>query len=156
MIKKEYFKDAENAFQTLAAVIQADRPTVFRYLSTSEGISSWFPQLSLSKENNQSFIQFDMGDGTFEKMMLLDFTTDKQITYEWATGKITFELEEVENGTKLTFHETLPLNFEAIPQDFTGWFVQMKNIQSVLETGSAAELEPTEIKEIREQVKQEL
>ena len=156
MIKTEYFKDTKNAYQNLSTIIQADQQTIFRFLSTSEGISSWFPQLSMDQDNNKQFIQFDMGDGTFEKMMLLDFKTNEQIAYEWATGKITFELEEVEQGTKLTLHESLPLDFPGIPQDFTGWYVQMKNIKSISETDSVAKLNKTEIKDVREQIKAEL
>src|SRR5699024_10838306 len=96
---------------------------------------------------------FDMGDDTFEKMSLLDFTTDKQISFEWATGKVEFQLEEENEGTRLTLKEALPLDFNAIPQDFTGWYVQMKSIKNVLETGAVDKLEPSEIKTVREEIK---
>lgn len=156
MIQREYSKDSKNAYQILKTIIQADKSTIFRYLSTTDGISSWFPQLSIDAKENKGFVFFDMGDDTFEKMSLLDFKTDENIAFEWASGKVEFQLKETEEGTQLILKETLPLDFSAIPQDFTGWFVQMTNIKSVLETNSVADLNKTEIQKVREQIKQEL
>lgn len=156
MIQREYSKDSKNAYQILKTIIQADKSTVFRYLSTTDGISNWFPQLSINAKENKGFLLFDLGDDTFEKMSLLDFKTDENIAFEWTSGKVEFHLEETEDGTKLILKETLPLDFNAIPQDFTGWFVQMTNIKSVLETNSVADLDKTEIKKVREQIQKEL
>lgn len=156
MMKRNYSKDASNAYQTLTVNIHANKTEVFHLLATTDGISSWFPQLSINKENDEQFVLFDMGDNTFEKMSLLDFTTDQHISFEWATGKVEFQLEEDKDGTRLTLKEILPLNFKAIPQDFTGWYVQMKNIKSVLEIGSVSKSDSSEIKDVREQIKKKL
>lgn len=156
MIQTNYAKDDTHAFQTLIIDIQAGNQIVFQHLSTTEGVSQWFPQLSLTQDDDEKFVQFDMGDGTFEKMSLLDYTTDQQIAFEWATGKVEFYLEEIKEGTKLTLKETLPLDFNALPQDFTGWYVQMKNIKAIIETGRQEKIDPSETKQVRTQVSEEL
>lgn len=156
MIQKKYDTDATYAFQTLTIDIQASNKIVFQHLATTEGISQWFPQLSLTQKDDETFVQFDMGDGTFEKMSLLDYTTDEHIAFEWATGKVEFYLEETKEGTNLTLKETLPIDFKALPQDFTGWYVQLKNIQATIETGSQEKIDPNEIKQVRTQVTEEI
>lgn len=110
----------------------------------------------MKKENNEQFVQFDMGDGSFEKMSLFDYATNEHIAYEWATGRVEFHLEEVHNGTKLTLKETLPLDFKALFQDFTGWYIQMKNIKATIESGATAKIEKAEIDEIKSQIMKEL
>lgn len=152
MVERNYSKDTKNAYQTLTTTIQADKQTVFRYLATTDGISEWFPQLSISEES----VLFDMDDGTFEKMSLIDFTTNEKIAYEWATGKVEFQLKEIQNNTKLTFKEILPLNFQAIPEDFTGWYVQIKNIKTIAETGLIRKIDKTEIKQVKDEIAKNL
>jgi len=156
MVERTYSKDSKNAYQTLTATIQADKETVFKHLATTEGISSWFPQLSLAKEQDEQLVLFDLGDGTFEKMQLFDYKTNEHIAYEWASGKVEFHLEETNEGTALTLKESLPLEFKGLPEDFTGWFVQMKNIKHVSETGDMDKIDRAEIKQVKEDIIQKL
>lgn len=44
MIEREYATSNTHAQQTLSIVINAPADKVFTYLSTTEGISSWFPE----------------------------------------------------------------------------------------------------------------
>lgn len=148
MIEKQYSKDASFVKQKLAVLIDADKKDIFHYLATTEGISLWFPQLSIEEKQ----VLFDMGDGIFEKMQLLDYKTDEHISYEWATGKIEFKLEVIAEGTQLVLEETLPADFTAIAEDFTGWFVQMQNIKSVAETGSPAKIDREEIMAVKQDI----
>lgn len=152
MIEKQYSKDESFVKQKLAVLIDAEKKDVFHFLATTEGISLWFPQLSIEEKQ----VLFDMGDGIFEKMQLLDYKTDEHISYEWATGKIEFKLEEVKEGTRLVLEEALPLDFTAVPEDFTGWFVQMQNIQSVAETGSPAQIDRKEILAVKKDIQTQL
>ncbi len=153
MIERKYSKDATHATQTLTTIIQAKKEAVFHYLATTEGISSWFPQLSIADEASEKSIVFDLGDGAVEKMALYDYITNEHIAFEWATGKVEFHLEETNEGTKLILTETMPLNFTAIVPDFTGWFIQMTNVKSVVETGQAAKIDKEEIQRIQSEVK---
>ena len=154
MIERKYSKDKTHATQTLTTLIQADKEAVFHYLATTEGISSWFPQLSIADETKEKSLVFDLGDGAAEKMALFDYITNEHIAFEWATGKVEFHLEESDKETKLILTETLPLNFNALVPDFTGWFIQMKNVKSVVETGQAATIDKDEIQMIQSEVKE--
>lgn len=152
MIEKQYSKDASFVKQKLAVFIDADKKDIFHYLATTEGISLWFPQLSIEEKQ----VLFDMGDGMFEKMKLLDYKTDDHISYEWAAGKIEFKLADSSTGTQLILEEELPVNFTAIAEDFTGWYVQMLNIQSVAETGSPAKMNREEIMQVKKDIQAQL
>ena len=152
MIEKQYSKDETHVKQKLSVKIDADKKEIFHYLATTEGISLWFPQLSIEDK----LVLFDMGDGIFEKMQLLDYKTDDHISYEWATGQIEFKLESATDGTQLILEETLPVDFAAIPEDFTGWFVQMQNIKSVAEKGSSATINREEILAVKEEIKTQI
>ena len=152
MIEKQYSKDETHVKQKLSVKIDADKKEIFHYLATTEGISLWFPQLSIEDK----LVLFDMGDGIFEKMQLLDYKTDDHISYEWATGQIEFRLENDTDGTQLILEETLPVDFAAIPEDFTGWFVQMQNIKSVAEKGSSATINREEILAVKEEIKTQI
>ena len=50
MIEREYATNSTHAQQTLSVVIDAEAEKVFRYLATTEGISSWFPELSFDED----------------------------------------------------------------------------------------------------------
>ena len=156
MDEKFYSKDDSLVKQTLSLLIEATKKEVFHYLATTEGISTWFPQLSIKEEDDEQAVLFDMGDGTFEKMKLLDYKTDEHISYEWAAGKIEFKLKDADEGTLLVLEEELPVNFNAIPEDFTGWYVQMLNVKSVSETGSPAKLNREEIMAVKEEIQAQL
>lgn len=152
MIERNYKKSETSAKQVLKTIIQAEAKTVFHYLATTEGISNWFPQLSIDLTDEEQALLFDLGDGTFEKMALLDYSTNEQISYEWASGRVEFHLEKVDNGTQLILTETMPLDFKGLPYDFAGWYVQMQNVKSVSETGEPAKINKEEIKAIRQEV----
>ena len=156
MDEKQYSKSESLVKQTLSLLIKAPKKEVFHYLATTAGISIWFPQLSIKEEGDEQAILFDMGDGTFEKMKLLDYKTDEHISYEWAAGKIEFHLKEVDDGTVLVLKEELPSNFTAVAEDFTGWYIQMQNIKSVSETGAPAKLNRDEIMAVKVDIQTKL
>lgn len=152
MVEKKYFTDSTHAHQELKTLIQAKKETVFHLLSTTEGITKWFPELSIEEEK----VLFDLGDGSFEKMRLLDYQTDHHIAYEWGLGQIHFQLLEATEGTMLVLKEALPVDAKGIAEDFTGWFVQMQNIKNTAENGIALKLNHTELKEVKSDIVKEL
>jgi hypothetical protein len=152
MIERNYFKDATSVQQELKTLIDADKQTIFHLLATTEGITKWFPQLSIEDEQ----VLFDLGDGSFEKMRLLDYQTNDHISYEWAAGKIHFQLDDVEQGTQLILKEALPNDFKAFPEDFTGWYVQMKNVKNTAENGEPIKFDKEEIKEVKKSIIEQL
>lgn len=156
MIKKEFIKHENTAQQILQSTIHASKETIFQYLATTEGISQWFPQLSFKQEDNQLYLLFDMGDGTFEKMKVYELKKDEKIVFEWAGGDVAFQLSDTDEGTLLKLKETLPLSFGTVSQDFTGWYFHMGNIKRISETGEIEEMNKQELEKFEEEVEQEL
>jgi uncharacterized protein YndB with AHSA1/START domain len=153
MIEREYATNATEAQQTLSIVIAAEAEKVFEYLATTEGISSWFPELSFQGDQE---VLFDRGDGTYERMNVLSREENHTISYEWGTGKVTFQLVEHDGKTKLTFTEVLPFSFGAVSQDFAGWDFQIKNIKNRVETGAVDELNMEEFNRRKELIEKEI
>lgn len=152
MVDKNYFVDSTYVQQELKTLIQADKENIFHLLSTTEGITKWFPELSIEDEK----VLFDLGDGSFEKMRLLDYQTNNHIAYEWGMGEIHFELSDAAEGTELFLKEILPIDAKGIPEDFTGWYVQMKNLKNIAENGKTLKLDHLELKEVKNNIIKEL
>lgn len=153
MIEREYATNDTHAKQTLSVVIDAKADQVFGYLATTEGISIWFPELSF---NDEKEVLFDMGDGTYERMNILNMEKDRLIAYEWGTGQVAFELTEHDGKTKLTFTEILPFTFGAVSQDFAGWDYHMTNIKEVVETGTVDEMRMEEFNQRKTEIEAEI
>lgn len=156
MIKKEFLKNENNAQQILQSTIQASKETIFHYLATTEGISQWFPQLSFKQKGTQLYLLFDMGDGTFEEMKVFEFKKDEKIVFEWAGGEVAFQLADANEGILLTLTEKLPLSFETISQDFSGWYSHMGNIKRISESGKIEEMDRQELDKFEKKAEQEL
>ena len=45
----QYAKDQSGIYQTINLKIKSDAHSIFDYLSTTEGIQQWFPQLSFQE-----------------------------------------------------------------------------------------------------------
>ena len=52
-METQYSKDGQGVYQTLKIDIDGDKETIFNYLSTTEGIQQWFPQLSFEKKRSE-------------------------------------------------------------------------------------------------------
>ena len=50
-----YSKDEQGAYQTLKIIIEQDVATVFKLLSTTEGIQQWFPQLYVEERSEHGW-----------------------------------------------------------------------------------------------------
>jgi len=153
MIEREYATNDTHAKQTLSVVIDAKAEQVFDYLATTEGISIWFRELSFNEENE---VLFDLGDGTYERMDILNLEKNRLIAYEWGTGQVTFKLSEYDGKTKLTFTEVLPFSFGTVSQDFAGWDYHMTNIKEVVETGSVDEMRMEEFHKRKTEIEAEI
>ncbi|KKK33543.1 hypothetical protein WN59_12435 [Salinicoccus sediminis] len=155
-MKTVYSKDQEAAYQTLSLTIEAAPRDIFHYLGTTEGISQWFPQLAFSTEDNILKLIFDLGDGNYEEMTVEEYDEPNAIGFTWDTGYVRLILEPDGQNTILTLEERLPFEFGNIPQDFTGWQFQVRNIKHISETGSPKEMGDADFKEQEAKAAKEL
>lgn len=131
----KYSQDDNGAYQIVKTYIEATSPTVFKYLSTTEGIQQWFPQLIVDKRAVGGHIYFHLEGDNYETMTITDFAEDQRISYTWDVGEVKFQLETDNNRTILTLEEYLPYSFPHIILDFAGWQFQLDNVKHVIEQG---------------------
>lgn len=153
----KYEKDQKNAKQVITESINASIEDVFYYIGTTAGIQIWFPQLTfIGNELDPDELHFDLGEGNTEKMNILSYEKNKELSYTWDVGKVSFHLEENNGNTELTFKEELPTKFGNVSQDLTGWYFQIKNIKSVSESGEQEKMDMIDFKEHQDEVEKEL
>lgn len=153
MIEREYASSTNSTQQTLSIVVDASPEKVFEYLTTTDGISSWFPELSFK---NSDAILFNMGNGQVERLEIYALNKNERLSFDWFTGKATFHLSEYDGKTKLIFNEVVPNTFQNIARDFAGCDKHLKNIKNVIETGSIEEMDMTAFKKQQHKIKTEL
>lgn len=153
MIQRDYIKNADSTQQNLSIIIDAPPEKVFHYLSTTDGINSWFPELSIE---NTDTILFDKSEGQRESLEIYALKQNEILSFDWFTGKVTFHLAELDGVTKLTFTEVVPQTFQNISRDFAGWDTHMKNIKDIVETGAVEKMDMDTFKKRQTVIKTEL
>ncbi|WP_241961714.1 SRPBCC domain-containing protein [Staphylococcus succinus] len=133
MMKVEYDKDHNGAYQTLIVSINKTASNIFNYLSTTEGIQQWFPQLEICERKKDGKMLFHLDGEEYKEMYITDFKHNKEIGYTWDLGQVKFELNQDEATTELIFKEFLPYEFPHIGLDFAGWQFQMEKLKALIE-----------------------
>jgi uncharacterized protein YndB with AHSA1/START domain len=148
-----YNKSNEGVSQTINTQINDHVATVFHYLSTTEGIQQWFPQLVIEERKPQGKMQFVMDEATANQTMTItDFVEDKVIGFTWDIGNVKFDLQQQDNQTSLTFTEYLPFEFPHIVLDFTGWQFQIENVTQLIESGATLDQQQMDFEGRQQQV----
>lgn len=138
-MKRCYHKTDTHFTQLLSIEINANVNTIMSYLSTSKGIQQWFPQLSFHQEGNQKVLLFNMNETSIQ-MSVLDETNDT-IAFTWGEGTVTLQVIEQHDFAELKLTEVMPVSYDMLVKDFTGWLCQMDNIKYVSETGNPLPLD---------------
>ncbi|MFH4875614.1 SRPBCC domain-containing protein [Staphylococcus cohnii] len=135
----QYAKDQSGIYQTINLKIKSDAHSIFDYLSTTEGIQQWFPQLSFQERVEGGKMLFHLDDSEDLEMRITHFEANKRIGFTWDIGKVKFELYEHQSYVELIFYEYLPFEFPHITLDFAGWQFQIESIKNIAETGKPLE-----------------
>lgn len=106
---------------------------VWSYLTDNEKLPKWFPELSVSDLREGGYIKFDMGNGNFEKMEILDIKMQSVLEYTWGEDIVRFELLKEPGGCLLVLHEKIRKITEHTPRDLAGWHVCLDVIQALLD-----------------------
>ena len=106
---------------------------VWSFLTENEKLKLWFPELSVDKLIAGGIIKFDMGDGSFEEMTLLEVQPERVLEYTWDKDVVRFELSAVEGGCKLTLIEKIATLNDHTPRDLAGWHVCLDVITALLD-----------------------
>lgn len=133
----QYAKDQQGVYQTITVNISNGAHHIFKYLSTTEGIQQWFPQLSFQERAVGGKVYFHIAESENIEMRITHFEENKVIGFTWDIGKVRFELYEHPSYVALIFYEYLPFEFPHTALDFAGWQFQLESIKNIAETGEA-------------------
>ncbi|WP_391205843.1 SRPBCC family protein [Psychrobacillus sp. L4] len=106
---------------------------VWSMLTDNEKLQQWFTELQVVDLRNDGLIKFDMKDGTFIDMKILDFEPMKVLAFEWGKEVARFELSPYLEGCRFVFIETLSSFTEHTIKDLAGWHVCFNVIEAILD-----------------------
>ncbi|OZU89145.1 activator of Hsp90 ATPase 1 family protein [Virgibacillus indicus] len=106
---------------------------VWSYLTNNDKLQQWFPELEIQKLEKGSEILFDMKDGNYEKMEILEVEPKSILAFTWDKNSVQFELAANSFGCKLVFKEYLHEVTDHTPKDLAGWHVCLEVIQALLD-----------------------
>lgn len=107
---------------------------VWSMLTDNNQLQKWFSELRVDELRVGGLIKFDMGDGTFEEMEILELKTNSLLEYTWGEDIVRFELEqEGEEGCQLVLIEKVKEITDHTPKDLAGWHVCLDVIEALLD-----------------------
>ncbi|MDF2067411.1 SRPBCC family protein [Bacillus sp. Cr_A10] len=106
---------------------------VWSMLTNNEKLQKWFLELEVVDLRKGGLIKFDMQDGTYIDMKILDYEQFKVLAFEWDADIARFELSPESEGCHLVFTETLSSFTEQTIKDLAGWHVCLDVIEALLD-----------------------
>ncbi|MGO4548841.1 SRPBCC family protein [Paenibacillus sp. 2TAB23] len=111
--------------------------SVWAWLTENDKLVQWFSELRVQDLREGGVITFDMQDGTFEELAILEFKEQEVLAFAWDKDQVRFELIPEFDGCRLVLVEKLITITAHTPRDIAGWDVCLDVIQSLMD-GSAA------------------
>lgn len=106
---------------------------VWAMLTENEKLAAWFTELKVNELRKGGYIKFDMGDGTFEEMEILELTDEAVLEYTWGEDIVRFELSKESEGCNLVLIEKINKLTDHTPRDLAGWHVCLDVIEKLLD-----------------------
>jgi uncharacterized protein YndB with AHSA1/START domain len=106
---------------------------VWSWLTENEKLKQWFAELSIEELRKGGRILFDMSDGTFEEMEILEMMEQSLLAFTWTEDAVSFELHKEAQGCLLIFKESITKLTSHTPKDIAGWHMCLKVISSLIE-----------------------
>ncbi|UFJ39575.1 ABC transporter substrate-binding protein [Brevibacillus humidisoli] len=115
-----------------------DSEKVWASLTENEQLAKWFPELRMDELREGGVITFDMQDGTFEELRIIEFAMYSVLEYTWGDDQVRFELYPDGEGCRLVLIEKINKITDHTPKDLAGWHVCLDVIEALLD-GSTLE-----------------
>ncbi|GBG10403.1 hypothetical protein PAT3040_05134 [Paenibacillus agaridevorans] len=106
---------------------------VWAYLTENDKLKKWFSELHVEELREGSVIKFDMGDGTFEEMAILEVKRQSVLEYTWGEDRVRFELYPEEDGCRLLLIEKITKITDHSHRDLAGWHVCLDVVEALLD-----------------------
>lgn len=108
---------------------------VWSYLTENDKLAKWFAELSVDDLREGGVIKFDMQDGTFEELRIIELKPYSVLEYMWGEDQIRFELYPEAEGCRLVLIERIHKLTDHTPKDLAGWHVCLDAIIALLDGG---------------------
>ncbi len=105
---------------------------VWSWLTENDKLKQWFSELDIEDLREDGLIKFDMGDGTFEEMTIVELKPNSVFEFTWGDDVVRFELESTTDGCKLLLIEKLAQITPHTPKDLAGWHVCLDVVHELL------------------------
>lgn len=106
---------------------------VWAMLTENDKLQQWFDELTIEDLRKGGSISFNMGDGNFERMEILEYEEGKLLAFEWAEDQVAFQLQGKNDSTMLTMVEKINRMTPQTAKDLAGWHVCLDVIESLLD-----------------------
>jgi uncharacterized protein YndB with AHSA1/START domain len=106
---------------------------VWSMLTENEKLSKWFSELRIDDLREGGIIKFDMQDGTFEEMEILELKMYSVLEYTWGEDIVRFELYPEPESCRLVLIEKIKTITNHTPKDLAGWHVCLDVINALLD-----------------------
>ncbi|TVX89714.1 SRPBCC family protein [Paenibacillus agilis] len=106
---------------------------VWSMLTENDKLEQWFSELRVDELRVGGVIKFDMQDGTFEELDILELQTYSVLAYTWGEDRVRFELHPTPDGCELFLIETIHKITDHTPKDLAGWHVCLDVIHALLD-----------------------
>jgi uncharacterized protein YndB with AHSA1/START domain len=106
---------------------------VWSMLTDNDKLSSWFSELKIEDLREGGVIKFDMQDGTYEIMDIIELKMYSILDYTWGEDVVRFELAPELEGCRLVLIEKISKLTDHTPKDLAGWHVCLEVIQALLD-----------------------
>ncbi|MBJ8052263.1 SRPBCC family protein [Bacillus cereus] len=111
---------------------------VWSVLTDNNKLKKWMSNLQIEDIKTGGIIKFDMMDGTFINIDILECQMNSVLEFTWDKDRVRFEIHKKENGSLLLLKEFIHELTDHTPKDIAGWHICLDLFSSVLE-GEAKE-----------------
>jgi uncharacterized protein YndB with AHSA1/START domain len=106
---------------------------VWSWLTDNEKLPKWFSELRVDELREGGVIKFDMQDGTFEELTILDLEMNSILEFTWGEDIVRFELNQESDGCSLVLIEKIKTITNHTPKDLAGWHVCLDVINALID-----------------------
>ncbi len=129
----EWAKNGAGVRYQAIVLLETDLAASWRLLSTTEGLRSWFPELSVAEFKVGGSLAFNSTNTEQIAMPIYQLQQESELGFGWARDRVHFALsEETRDGTtKLIFTEEVQNVTSHTPRDLAGWYMCLQRMQQV-------------------------
>ena len=106
---------------------------VWAMLTENDKLATWFSELRIDELREGGVIKFDMQDGTYMDMHIIELKTRSIFEFTWDKDVVRFELYPQQVGCKLVLTEKIKTITNQTKKDLAGWHVCLDVIQALLD-----------------------